>query len=268
MLDNVVQCFLLFFPIVSLFTLIAVHTVHGFSIIPLPHPQQQSAQSNTDNGQFAVHLINTDQTKETHLPMMAPDNNSDDQFMKRQSVNIFNEPDNNVRQPFDNIAPQYIGPNYLTPPQSSQQNEPDHLSPRISFPLGSNAMDRNLHTAFHGLINHKDKDSKPSQQDTISDFISEKVMKKYNIKNYLLTKILGAKHELDEGEGGFFNSHHLKRHGTAGVAAKVLGELIGLKLKASIEKVGKSFGEYAKELTARNIVNFGNVFSRMLKLNK
>lgn len=68
-----------------------------------------------------------------------------------------------------------------------------------------------------------------------------------------------------EDENGFFSNKHLKRHGTAGMAAKVLGELIGIKIRESIEGFGKSFSEYAKDFTSRNFVNMGQVFSRMLK---
>lgn len=69
--------------------------------------------------------------------------------------------------------------------------------------------------------------------------------------------------DLDEDEGGFFSNKHLRRHGTAGMAAKVLGELIGIKIRESIETIGKSFSEYAKDFTARNFVNLGQLFSRV-----
>jgi len=50
------------------------------------------------------------------------------------------------------------------------------------------------------------------------------------------------------------------------MAGKVIGELIGIKIRESIEGLGKSFSEYAKDFTARNFVNIGQVFARMLKI--
>jgi len=93
-------------------------------------------------------------------------------------------------------------------------------------------------------------------------------LKKYDVKKYLLRKILGPNHESEEADGGFFSNQHLKRHGTAGVAGKVLGELIGIKIRESIDKLGKRFGEVAKDFTARNFVHAGNSFARILKMTR
>lgn len=116
-------------------------------------------------------------------------------------------------------------------------------------------------------LQHQQVPPQPNKQDTMNDMLSA-TLKKYKVKNYLLTKILGTSHEIEEDEGGFFSNKHLKRHGTAGVAAKVLGELIGIKIRETIEKFGKSFSEIAKEFTTRNFVSMGNVFARFGRFQK
>ncbi|KAI2797825.1 hypothetical protein BLOT_015245 [Blomia tropicalis] len=117
---------------------------------------------------------------------------------------------------FENMQPNYIGPNYLV---------------------------------NHGLINRNLQDDSMMSQGTNS-------MLSYGPGGNNLPGILPYYQ-------GF--NKHLKRHGNAGLAGKVIGELIGIKIRESIEGLGKSFSEYAKDFTSKNFVNLGQVFSRVLK---
>lgn len=189
---------------------------------------------------------------------------------------------------FENIAPNYIGPNYLMSsggPVNRNSHEDgstlsggDSLS-GLTFPLGNsqqqqqqqggNPLSSYYQNLFANAAAHLpgNKGSNKPSEDSINDVFNN-AFKKYNVKKYLLQKILGTTHEMDEDDGGFFSNKHLKRHGTAGMAAKVIGELIGIKIRESIEGFGKSFSEYAKDFTARNFVNLGHVFSRVLKYHR
>jgi len=69
-----------------------------------------------------------------------------------------------------------------------------------------------------------------------------------------------------ENEKGFFSGQHLKRHGAAGMAAKVFGELIGIKIRESIEDFGKTISSYAKDFTSRGFESIGNAFNKILKI--
>ena len=58
---------------------------------------------------------------------------------------------------------------------------------------------------------------------------------------------------------------HLRRHGTAGMAAKVFGELIGIKIRKTIDSFGDTVSDYAKELTTNGFVTIGNSFSKLFR---
>ncbi|OTF75677.1 hypothetical protein BLA29_002166 [Euroglyphus maynei] len=148
---------------------------------------------------------------------------------------------------FNNIPSQFIGPNY----SFGNSRFPIITSSAQQLPsLGMSVTEKSTSNNLPG------KDEK-------MDLLAA-ALRRYDMKRYLLKKILGNSHELDEDiDGGFFSNKHLKRHGTAGVAAKVLGELIGIKIRESIEGFGKSFSEYAKDLTARNFVTIGQLFGRL-----
>jgi hypothetical protein len=77
----------------------------------------------------------------------------------------------------------------------------------------------------------------------------------------------GEAYEEEEGhKDGFFGGQHLRRHGVAGKAAKVFGELIGIKIREMIENLGKTISSYAKDFTTRSFVSIGNTFTKVLKI--
>ncbi|XP_046913658.2 uncharacterized protein LOC124494524 [Dermatophagoides farinae] len=146
---------------------------------------------------------------------------------------------------FDNIPSQFIGPNYA---------------------FGNSRLPL-MASGLSGIDKSSVINNLPAKDETSNLFGS--ALKRYDMKKYLLKKILGNSHDLDEDiDDGFFSNKHLKRHGTAGVAAKVLGELIGIKIRESIEGFGKSFSEYAKDFTARNFVTMGQLFGRLFRISQ
>lgn len=184
-----------------------------------------------------------------------------------------------ARTSFDNLAQESIGPNYSLQKQlnnmfdtfsQTNKNALFGHSESMNSPIwstGNSALeDQSSNLASSSSSSSGSTENNPPKQDTISDLFSAS-LKKYDVKRYLLKKILGNSHDLDEDDGGFFSNKHLKRHGTAGVAAKVIGELIGIKIRESIESLGKSFSEYAKDFTARNFVNLGQFFGKVFKAN-
>ncbi|XP_075680594.1 uncharacterized protein LOC113798093 isoform X3 [Dermatophagoides pteronyssinus] len=191
--------------------------------------------------------MNPDQSQRTKaiLPDSSPVERSSDEFVPEK----FLASGKMASTDFDNIPSQFIGPNY------SFGNSRLPIITSGQLPLGISVTEKST------LNNLPIKDEK-------MDLLGA-ALRRYDMKRYLLKKILGNSHDLDEDiDGGFFSNKHLKRHGTAGVAAKVLGELIGIKIRESIEGFGKSFSEYAKDFTARNFVNAGQLFGKLFRFSQ
>jgi len=86
-------------------------------------------------------------------------------------------------------------------------------------------------------------------------------------RKYFLKKILGEIYDDEHDDDSFFSGDHLRRHGSVGTVAKLFGELIGLTIRDSIEKLGKSIGNYAKDMTENGFVTIGNTLMKTMKMN-
>lgn len=105
---------------------------------------------------------------------------------------------------FENVAPNYIGPNYmmngngnnnLVNRNSLQEESPERHAPSMAFP-GAASLQANLQSnpylqsLFGGGPQTLGQTNKPPKEDSINDVFMN-TFKRYNVKKYLLSKIFG-----------------------------------------------------------------------------
>lgn len=118
------------------------------------------------------------------------DSNENVESIKRSSASLPNEPSQqNVYFPnpmhrmsptFENVPAQYIGPNYAI-------SKPNGAFLEDNKGFGSGHAMTGLYSS---LVNSANKPSMETNDDTINDMFTS-TFKKYNVKQYLLKKILG-----------------------------------------------------------------------------